>query len=94
MVICTAKRRNGINEVKPVKNINENLKRFLETSCTLVNSCRDTHAQFGTKTTQFFISPDGEALWSLLPSLVFLSSGSTVEPGNTYSCVLKVKSKA
>ena len=31
-----------------------------------------------------------EASWSLLPSLVSLLSGGTVQPENTYSCILKV----
>ena len=44
----------------------------------------------GTKTTPVFLPVDGEASWSLLPSLVSLLSGSTVEPENTYSHILKV----
>ena len=44
----------------------------------------------GTKTTPIFLSADGEASWSLLPSLVSLLSGGTVQPENTYSCILKV----
>ena len=44
----------------------------------------------GTKTTMVFLPGDGEASWSLLPSLVYLLSGSTVQPENTYSCILKV----
>ena len=43
-----------------------------------------------TKTTPKFLPADGEALWSLLPSLVSLLSGGTVQPKNTYSCILKV----
>ena len=44
----------------------------------------------GTKTTPRFLPADGEASWSLLPSLVSLLSGGTVQPENTYSCILKV----
>ena len=44
----------------------------------------------GTKTTPVFLPADGEASWSLLPSSVSLLSGSTVQPENTYSCILKV----
>ena len=48
--------------------------------------------EHGTKTTPVFLSPDGEASWSLLPSLVSLLSGGTEnnQPGNTYCCILKV----
>ena len=34
----------------------------------------------GTKTTLAFLPADGEASWSLLPSLVSLLSGSTLQP--------------
>ena len=44
----------------------------------------------GTKTTPEFLPADGEASWSLLPSSVSLLSGGTVQPENTYSCILKV----
>ena len=44
----------------------------------------------GTKTTLVFLPADGEAFWLLLPSLVSLLSGSTMQPENTYSCILKV----
>ena len=44
----------------------------------------------GTKTTLLLLSAAGEASWSLLPSLVSLLSGGTVQPENTYSCILKV----
>ena len=37
-----------------------------------------------------FLGADREASWLLLPSSVSLLSGSTVQPGNTYSCILKV----
>ena len=46
--------------------------------------------EHGTKTTLVFLPADGEASWSLLPSLVSLLSGNTVQPENTYSCILKV----
>ena len=46
--------------------------------------------EHGTKTSPVFLLADGEASWSLLPSLVSLLSGSTVEPENTYSHILKV----
>ena len=46
--------------------------------------------EHGTKTTLVFLPSDGEASWSLLPSSVFLLSGGTVQPQNTYSCILKV----
>ena len=46
--------------------------------------------EHGTKTTPIFLPADGEASWSLLPSLVLLLSGGTVEPESTYSCILKV----
>ena len=44
----------------------------------------------GTKTTLVFLTADGEASWLLLPISVSLLSGSTVQPGNTYSSILKV----
>ena len=43
-----------------------------------------------TKTTLVFLPADGEASWSLLPSLVSLLSGCTVQPENTYSHIFKV----
>ena len=43
----------------------------------------------GTKTTSVFLPADG-ASWSLLPSSVYLLSGGTVQPENTYSSILKV----
>ena len=48
------------------------------------------HAWCGTKTTSVFSLADGKASWSLLLSSVYLQSGSTVQPENTYSCTLKV----
>ena len=44
----------------------------------------------GTKTTLVLLPADGEASWLLLPSLVSLLSGGTVQPENTYSRILKV----
>ena len=44
----------------------------------------------GITTTSVFLPADGEASWLLLPSLVSLLSGGTVQPENTYSCILKV----
>ena len=46
--------------------------------------------EHGTKTTPVFLPADGEASWSLLPSLVSLISGGIVQPENTYSRILKV----
>ena len=49
-----------------------------------------TMREHGTKAMPIFLPADGEASWSLLPSLVSLLSGSTVQPENTYSHILKV----
>ena len=46
--------------------------------------------EHGTKTTPVFLPADGEASWLLLPSSVSLLSGSTVQPENTYSPILRV----
>ena len=46
--------------------------------------------EHGTKTTPVFLTADGEASWSLLPSSVSLLSGGTLQPESTYSCILKV----
>ena len=46
--------------------------------------------EHGTKTTPIFLPADGEASWSLLPGLVSLLSGGTVQLENTYSSILKV----
>ena len=48
------------------------------------------HEQCGTKTTPVLLTADGKASWSLLSSLVPLLSGGTVQPENTYSCLLKL----
>ena len=49
------------------------------------------HVWHGTKTTSVFLPANREPSWLLLPSLVSLLSGSTVQSGNTYSCILKVQ---
>ena len=46
--------------------------------------------EHGTKTTPVFLPADGEASWLLLTSSISLISGSTVQPENTYSHILKV----
>ena len=46
--------------------------------------------EHGTKTAPVFLSADGEASWLLLPSLMSLLSGSTVQPENTYYYILRV----
>ena len=46
--------------------------------------------EHGTKTTLLLSTSDGKTSWSPLPSLVFLLLGSTMQPENTYSCILKV----
>ena len=43
-----------------------------------------------TKTTLVVLAADGEASWSLISSSVFLLSGDTAQPENTYSSILKV----
>ena len=42
-------------------------------------------ARHSTKTTSVFLPADGDTFWSLLPSLVSLLSGSTVQSEKTYS---------
>ena len=56
------------------------------------NSCRDAlHVQtLCPKTIPGFLPADGEASSLLLPSLISLLSSGTVQPENTYSCILKV----
>ena len=49
--------------------------------------------KYGTKTTPAFLPAHGEASWLLLPSLVSLLSGSTVQSENTFSDILKVTSQ-
>ena len=46
--------------------------------------------EHGTKTTLVFLPADGEASWSLLPRLVSLLSGGTVQPENSYFCNVKM----
>ena len=41
------------------------------------------YAKHGTKIIRVFLPADGEASWSLIPSLVFLLSGDTMQPENT-----------
>ena len=48
------------------------------------------HDKHATKTTPVFLPADGEASWLLLPSLVTLLSGSTMQQKNTYFYILKV----
>ena len=48
----------------------------------------------GTKIIPAFLPADEEASWSLIPSKVSLLSGSTVQPENAYSCILKVRDQA
>ena len=47
--------------------------------------------EHGTKTTPVFLPVDREASWLLLPSSVSLLSGGTVQPENTYSCILSLR---
>ena len=49
------------------------------------------YVSHGTKTTPVHFPAAGDASWLLLPSLVSLLSGSTVQPENTYSCRLANK---
>ena len=51
------------------------------------------HSRHGTKTILIFLPAHGEASWLLLPSLVSLLSGSTVQSENTFSYILKVTSQ-
>ena len=46
--------------------------------------------EHNNKTTPEFLPADGEAPWSVLPSLVSLISGRTVQQENNSSCILKV----
>ena len=50
--------------------------------------------EHGTKTILVFLTADGEASWWLLPSSVCLLSRDTVQPENTYSCILEVPGRA
>ena len=65
--------------------------RDLRNIHTTGSSCKDALPCANmAKTTPIFLPADGEASWSLLPSSVSLLSGGTVQPENTYSCILKV----
>ena len=44
----------------------------------------------GFKATSVFLPADGETSWLLIPILVSLLSGGTVQLENTYSLILKV----
>ena len=46
-------------------------------------------SEHGPITTLIILPADGEASWSLLPNLVNLLSGSTLQPENTYSGIFK-----
>ena len=46
--------------------------------------------RYGTKFIQAVLLSDGENYWLLLPGSVSLLSGGTVQPKNTYSCILEV----
>ena len=60
--------------------------RDLQNVHTTGNSCRDALARANdTKTTLTFLPAGGKASWLLLPNLVSLLSGGTVQPKNTYS---------
>ena len=47
--------------------------------------------EHGTKITPVFLPAEGETSWLLLPSLVSLLSGCTVQPENTYSSRWQVR---
>ena len=55
------------------------------------NSCRDPLpcTNMALKLPQYFLPADEEVFWSLLPSLISLLSSDTVQPENTYSCIVK-----
>ena len=46
--------------------------------------------KYGPKTTRVFLPAHGEVSWSPLSSLLSLLSGGTVQPENSYFCILKV----
>ena len=60
--------------------------------CTLLKIAVGTHfhAQHGIKTIPELLPADGESSWWLLPNSVSLLLGGTVQPENTYSCIVKV----
>ena len=53
----------------------------------------DFHAQHCHGITPVFLPADREASWLLLSSLISLLSGGTMQPENTYSCILKATSQ-
>ena len=59
---------------------------------TTRNSCRGTlpWATWHTKTMPVFLPADGETSLFLHPRLVSFVSDGTVQPENTYSCILNV----
>ena len=65
--------------------------RDLRNIHTTRNSCRDalSCANMALKLPRYFYLLMVTS-WSLLPSSVSLLSGGTVQPENTYSCILKV----
>ena len=52
--------------------------------------CTSMH-EHGIKTIPAFLPADGGASWLLHPSSLPLLSGSTVQPENNYSCILKLR---
>ena len=66
--------------------------RDLRNIHTTGNSCRDALpcVNMALKLSQYFYLLMEKPSWSLLPSLVSLLSGGTVQPENTYSFILKV----
>ena len=53
----------------------------------------DFHAQHCHGIPPVFLPADREASWLLLSSLISLLSGGTMQPENTYSCILKATSQ-
>ena len=45
--------------------------------------------ELSPKTNPVFLVADGKGSLLLLPSSYFIIPGDTVQPGNTYSCILK-----
>ena len=45
--------------------------------------------ELSPKTNPVFLVADGEASWLLLPSSLFIIPSDTVQPENTYLCILK-----
>ena len=61
------------------------------TTLVFLHADREVSWSIGTTTTLVFLHADREVSWSILPSSVSLLSGSTVQPENTYCCILKVR---